>query len=168
VIVDLSLLLLQIGDVDRCTVYISLAPGMENPAGEDPPEDDAARCTRYTSSEEEQNHPALTTEDRVAGKRPMAADPSPAASLPTESSQAPKRRRLIRIADDDDEEEQTAPSLVQRPHSHPNVAPATTGQVTSDPPAPHVESTRVVETGAQALTGRTRRRFTATHRRSDL
>ena len=40
--VDLSLMLLQIGDVDRCAVYISLAPGMENPAGVDPPEDDAA------------------------------------------------------------------------------------------------------------------------------
>jgi len=112
VVVDLSLLLLQIGDVDRCIVYISLAPGMENPTGEDPPEDDAARCTRYTSSEEEQSHPAPTTEDRVAGKRPIAADPSPAATLLAECSQAPKRRRLVRIADDDDEEEEAAPSLV--------------------------------------------------------
>jgi hypothetical protein len=162
------LLLLQIGDVDRCTVYVSLAPGMENPTGEDPPEDDAARCTRYTSSEEEQNHPAPTTEDRVAGKRPMAVDPSPAATLPAESSQAPKRRRLVWIADDDDEEEEAAPSLVRRPRSRPDVAPAATGRVTSDPPAPHVEPTRVVETGAQAPTGRVKRRFTATHRRSDL
>jgi len=135
---------------------------MENPTGEDPPEDDAARCTRYTSSEEEQNHPTLTTEDRVAGKRPLAADPSPAATLPAESSQAPKCRRLVRIADDDDEEE-AAPSLVRRPCSRPDVAPATTGRATSDPPAPHVEPTRVVETGAQVPTGRTSRRFTATH-----
>ena len=141
---------------------------MENPAGEDPPEDDAARCTRYTSSEEEENHPARTTEDRVAGKRPLAADPSPAVALPAESSQAPKRCRLVRIADDDDEEEEAAPSLVRRPRSRPDVAPAATGRVTSDPPAPHVEPMRVVETGAQVPTGRTRRRFTATHRRSDL
>ena len=149
-------------------MFVSLAPGMENPAGVDPPEEDAALCTRYTSSEEEQNHPAPTTEDRVAGKRPLAADPSPAEALPAESSQAPKRHRLVRITDDDDEEEEATPSLVQRPRSRPNVAPATTGQVTSDPPAPRVEPTRVIETGAQAQTGRTRRRFTATHRRSDL
>jgi len=135
---------------------------MENPAGVDPSEEDAARCARYTSSEE-QNHPAPTTEDRVAGKRPLAADPSPAEALTAESSQAPKRRRLVRITDDDDEEEEAAPSLVRRPRSRPDVAPATTVRVTRDPPAPHV-----VETGAQAPSGRTRRRFTATHRRSDL
>jgi len=67
---------------------------------------------RYTSSEEEQARPAPTTEDRVTGKRPLVADPSPAPTLPAESSQAPKRRRLIRITDDDDEEEEAAPSLV--------------------------------------------------------
>jgi len=140
---------------------------MENPAGENPLEDDAVRCTRYTSSEEEQTHPAPTTKDRVAGKRPLAADTSPVATLPVESSQAPKRRRLVRITDDDDDEEEAAPSLVRRPRSRPDVALATTGRVTSDPPAPHVEPTRVVETRAQAPTGRIRRRFTATHRRSD-
>jgi hypothetical protein len=160
--------LLQIGDVDRSAVYVSLAPGMENPAGVDPSEDDAARCTRYTSSEEEQNHPAPTTEDTVAGKRPLAMDPSPTEALPAESSQAPKRRRLVRITNDDEEEEEFAPSLVRRPRSRPDVAPATTDRVTSDPPAPHVEPTRVVETGAQAPTGRTKRRFTMTHRSSDL
>jgi len=141
---------------------------MEDPAGVDPPEDDAARCARYTSSEEGQNHPAPTTEDRVVGKRPLAADPSPAEALPAESSQAPKRRRLVRITDDEEEEEEAAPSLVRRPRSRPNGAPATTGRVTSDPPAARVESTRVVETGAPAPTGRTMRRFTTTHRRSDL
>jgi len=141
---------------------------MENPAGEDLLEDDAVRCTRYTSSEEEQTHHAPTTEERVAGKRPLAADPSPAATLPAESSRAPKRRRLVRITDDDEEEEEAASSLVRRPRSRPDVTPATTGRVTSDPPAPHVEPTRVVETGAQAPTGRVRRWFTATHRRSDL
>ena len=131
--------------------------------GVDPPEDNAARCPQYTSSEEEQNRPAPTTEDRVAGKRPLVADPSPA-----ESSQAPKRHRLVRITDDEEEEE-AASSLVRRPRSRPNVAPATTGRMTSDPPAPHVEPTRVVETRAEAPTDRTRRRFfTATHRRSDL
>ncbi|XP_021307316.1 brain acid soluble protein 1-like [Sorghum bicolor] len=93
----------------------------------------------------------------------MAADPSPAEALPAESSQAPKHRRLVRIIDDDDEEEEAPPSLVRRPRSRPDTAPATTDQVASDPPAP-----RVAETGVQAPTGRTRRRFTATHRRSDL
>jgi len=141
---------------------------MENPTGVDPPEDNAARRAQYTSSEEEQNRPAPTTEDRVAGKRPLVADPSPAEMLPAESSQAPKCRRLVRITDDDDEEE-AAPSLVRRPRSRPDVAPATIGRMASDPPAPHVELTRVVETRAEASTGRTRRRFfTTTHRRSDL
>ena len=59
---------------------------MENPAGVDLPEDDAARCPQYTSSEEERNRPAPTTEDSVAGKRPLAVDPSPAAALPAESN----------------------------------------------------------------------------------
>ena len=27
----------QIGDIDRCSVYVSLAPGMDHPAGVDPP-----------------------------------------------------------------------------------------------------------------------------------
>ena len=129
---DSSLLLLQIGDVDRCTVYVSLAPGMESPAGEDPLEEDAARCTHYTSSEEEQARPVPTTEERVAGKRPLPADPLPTPTLPAdppaESSQAPKRRRLMRIVDDDDDEE-AAPSLVRRPRSRPDSAPATTDRV---------------------------------------
>jgi len=164
-VVDLSLILLQIGDVERCSVYISLAPSMENPAKVDPPEDDAARCPQYTSSEEEQNRPAPTTEDRAAGKRPLVEDPSPAETLPVESSQVPKRRRLVRITDDDDDEELAAPSLVWKPRSRPDVAPATTGQMTRDPPTSHIEPARVVETMAQASTGRTRRRFfTATHR----
>ena len=83
---------------------------MENPAGVDPPEDNAARCPQYTSSEEEQNRPAPTTEDRVAGKRPLVADPSPAETLPAESSLAPKRRWLVRITDNEEEEEEAAQS----------------------------------------------------------
>jgi len=136
---------------------------MEDPAGEDPPVEDAARCDRYTSSEEDQALPVPTTEERVAGKRPLAIDPSPAPTLPAESSQAPKRRRLVRITDDDDEEEEATPSLVRRPRSHPDSVSTTADRVASDPPVP-----RVAETGAQAPTGRARRRFTATHRRLDL
>jgi len=137
---------------------------MENPAGMDPPEDDAAWCPQYTTSEEEQNRPTPTTEDRVAGKRPVVVDPSPTEALPVESSQAPKRRRLVRIADDDDEEEEVAPSLVRRSRSHPNIAPITGDLATSDPPAPHTEPTRLGATKAAAATGRTKRRvFTATH-----
>jgi len=96
------------------------------------------------------------------------ADPSLAEALPAESSQAPKRRRLVRITDDEEEEEE-APSLVRRPRSRPDVAPTTGDRVTSDPPAPHTEPTRLGAAEAAAATGRTRRRvFTATHRRSDL
>jgi hypothetical protein len=125
------------------------------------PLEDAARCDRYTNSEEDQALPVPTTEERVAGKRPLAVDPLPAPTLPAESSQAPKRRRLVQIVNDDDEE--AAPSLVRRPRSRPDSAPTTTDRVASDPPAPCV-----VEMGAQVPTGRARRRFTATHRRSDL
>jgi len=163
---DLSFVLLQIGDIDRCSVYVSLAPGMDQPAGMDPAVDDAAR---YTSSEEDQHRPTPTTEDRIAGKRPMAAEPSPTKALPAETSQAPKHRRLVRITDDDDEEEEDAPSLVRRPRSRPDVAPITAGQVTGDPPAPHTEPTWLGGAEAAAATGRTRRRFfAATHRCSDL
>jgi len=103
------------------------------------------------------------------GKRPLVVDPSPAEALPTESSQAPKRRRLIRITDDDDEEEEAAPSLVQRSRSCPNVAPITGDRATSDPPAPLTEPTHLGATEAAAAAGRTRRTvFTATHRCSDL
>jgi len=115
---------------------------MENPAGMDPPEEDAARCPQYTSSEEEQNRPTPTTEDWVAGKRPMAVEPSPTEALPAETSQAPKRHRLVRITDDDDDEE-AAPSLVRRPRSRPDVAPITSGPMTSNPPALHAEPTRL-------------------------
>jgi len=126
-------------------------------------------CPQYTSSEEEQNHPAPTTEDSVAGKRQLAVDPSPPEALPGESSQAPKRCRLVRIADDDEEEEEAAPSLVRRSRSHPDVAPITSDRATSDPPAPHTELAHLGATEAAAAAGRTRRRvFTATHRRSDL
>ena len=150
-------------------MYVSLAPGMENPAGMDPPEGDAARCPQYTSSEEEQNRPAPTTEDRVAGKRPIAVEPSRMEALPAETSQAPKRRRLVRIADDEEEEDEAAPSLVRRPRSRPDVASIDAGRVTSDPPTPHTEPTRLGGAEAAAATGRTRRRFfAATHRSSDL
>ena len=142
---------------------------MENPAGMDPSEGDAARCPQYTSSEEEQNRPTPTTEARVAGKRPMAVEPSRTEALPGETSQAPKRRRLVRIADDEEEEDEAAPSLVRRPRSRPDVTPIHAGQVTSDPPAPHTEPTRLGGAEAAAVTGRTRRRFfTATHKSCDL
>ena len=142
---------------------------IENPAGMDPPQGDTARCPQYTSSEEEQDRHAPTTEDRVAGKRPLVVDPSSAEALPAESSQAPKRRRLVRIADDEDEEEEAAPSLVRRSRRRPDVAPITGDRATSDRPTPHTEPTRLGATEAAAAAGRTRRRvFTATHRRSDL
>jgi hypothetical protein len=97
----------------------------------------------------------------------LLVDPLPTpelpADLPAESSQAPKRRRLVRIVDDDDDEEEAAPSLVRRPRGRPDAAPVATDRVASGAAAP-----QVAEVGAQAPTGRARRRFTATHRRSDL
>ena len=113
----------QIGDIDRCTVYVSLAPGMDHPARVDPPADNAAWCYQYASSDEDQNYLAPTTNDRVLGKRPMAVEPSSAEAIPARTtadplmgqgstSQAPKRRRLVRIVDDDSEEDEAAPSLV--------------------------------------------------------
>ena len=86
---------------------------------------------------------APTTEDRVAGKRPFVVDPSPAEALPAESSQAPKRRQLVRIADDDDEEEEAAPSLVRRSCSRLNIAAITGDRATSDP-LPLTPSRRVL------------------------
>jgi len=63
-------------------VYVSLAPGMEHTTGVDPLADNAARCYRYTSSDEDDSRPAPTTDDRVAGKRPMAVGPSQAGAAP--------------------------------------------------------------------------------------
>ena len=161
-------------------MYVSLAPGMEPPAGADPPTVNAARCDQYTSSDEEGSRPAPTTNDRVASKRPMAAEPSaveavPAAAGPimgqgsTSDTRAPKRRRLIRIVDDDNEEEEAAPTLVRRPRSRPDVAPSDGGWVAGDLPAAHVEQARPGAAETAATTGRARRWFfTAAHRSSDL
>jgi len=160
-------------------VYVSLAPGMDHPAGVDPPADNAARCYQYTSSDKDQNYPAPTTDDRVAGKRPMAMEPSSAKAIPAgtaadpsmgqgSTSQASKRRWLVRIVDDNDEDE-AAPTLVWRPRSCPDIAPGDAGRVTGDPPAAHVEPIRPGGTEAAAAAGRTRRRFfTVAHRSSNL
>ena len=86
------------------------------------------------------------------------------------NTRSPKRCRLIRIVDDDDdEEEETAPTLVRRPRSRPDVAPSDGGRVAGDPPAAHVEQARPGAAEAAATAGRARRRvFTASHRSSDL
>jgi hypothetical protein len=142
---------------------------MNQPTEVDLSADDAARCPQYTSSEEDQGRPVPTTEDRVVGKRPIAVEPSPTEAMPAETSQLPKRRRLMSIADNEDEEEEAAPSLVRRPRNRPDVASIDAGRVTSDPPAAHVEPMRPGGTERAAAAGRTRRRFfMATHRGSDL
>ena len=155
---------------------------MEHSTRMDPPADDAARCDRYTSSDEGENRPAPTTDDRVAGKRPMAVQPSPARAAPrgaaagpvmgqrsTSDSRAPKRHWLVRIVDDDDEEEEAAPTLVRRPRSRSDVAQGDGGRVVEDPPTAHVEQARPVGTEAAAAAGRARRRvFIAAHRSSNL
>ena len=149
---------------------------MDHPAGVDPPAGNVARCLQYTSSDKDQSRPAPTMEDRVAGKRPMAVEPSPIEAIPAgmaadpsmgqgSTSHAPKHRRLVRTIDDDNEDDEAAPSLVQRPCSRPDVVPIDTGRVTSDPPAAHVEPISLGGAEAAAAAGRTRRRFfTATHR----
>ena len=62
---------------------------MEHPARVDPPVDNAARCYRYTSSDEDENRPAPTTHNRVAGKRPMAVEPSQAETAPAGAAPGP-------------------------------------------------------------------------------
>jgi len=85
---------------------------MDHPAGVDPPADNAAWCLQYTSSDEDQSRPAPTTDDRVAGKRPMAVEPSSMEAIPAgtaadpsmgqgSTSHGPKHRQLMRIVDDD-------------------------------------------------------------------
>ena len=128
-------------------VYVSLAPGMEHPVGVDPPMDNAARCYWYTSSNEDENRPAPTIDDRVVGKRPMARESSQAGVAPGEAatgpltgqgsasgSRAPKHRRLVQVVDDNDEEEEVAPTLVRKPCDRPHVAPAVGGRSARDPP----------------------------------
>jgi len=153
---------------------------MDHPAGVDPPADNAAQCLQYTSSDEDQSCPAPTTDDRVAGKRLMAVEPSSTEAIPVGmaidpsmvqglTSHAPKHRRLLRIVDDDNEEDETAPSLVQRPRSRPDVAPIDADRVTRDPPAMHVEPIHPGGAETATVAGRTRRRFfTAAHWSSDL
>jgi len=150
---------------------------MDHPAGVDPPVDNAAQCLEYTSSDEAR---AVQRRDGVAGKRPMAVEPSSTEAILVgtaadplmgqgSTSHAPKRRRLVRIVDDDNEEDETAPSLVRRPRSRPDVAPIDVDRIISDPPAAQVEPIRPGGIEAAATAGRTRRRFfTAAHRSSDL
>jgi len=80
--------MLQIGDIDRAIVYVSLALGMEHPPRVDPPMDNAARCFQCTSSDEDDNRLASTTNDRVAGKRLMAQEPSRAGAVPGDPQSA--------------------------------------------------------------------------------
>ena len=153
---------------------------MDHPTGVDPPADNAAWCYQYTSSDEDQSRPALTIDDRVAGKRPMAAEPSSAEAVPAgtaadplmgqgSTSRAPKRCWLVRIVDDDDKEEEATSTFVRRPRSRPDIAPGDGGRVAKDPPAAHVEQARLGRTEAAAVVGRARRRvFTAVHQSSDL
>ena len=75
--------------MDRATVYVSLARDVEHPAGMDPPADDAARCEQYTSSDEGEIRPAPTTDDRLAGKRPMIVEPSSVGAAPTGEAAGP-------------------------------------------------------------------------------
>jgi len=155
---------------------------MEHPAGVDPPADNAARCYRHTSSDEEENRSAPTTNDRVAVKRPMAVGTSPAQAAPagatlgpvrgqgsTSKSRAPKHRQLIRVVDDDDEEEEAAPTLVRRPRNRPDIARGDRGRIAEDLPAAHIKQAQPNRAEATTMAGRSRRRvFTAAHRSSNL
>jgi hypothetical protein len=70
-------------------VYVSLVPGMEHPAGVNPPADDAARCDRYTNSDEGEDRSAPTTDDRVVGKRTMAVESTSAGAAPIGAAAGP-------------------------------------------------------------------------------
>jgi hypothetical protein len=149
----------------------------------DPPTDNASQCYQYTNSDEDDNRPAPTTDDRVAGKRPMATGSSRAGASPAETapgpltgqgsasrSQAPKHRRLLRVVDNDDEEE-TAPTLVRKPHTRPDVALAEGGRTAGDPPAAHAPAEQACPEKAEAAVaaGHARWRFfMASHRSSNL
>lgn len=126
-------------------MYVSLALDMEHPVCVDPPMDNAARCYRYTSSDEDDGEAALTTDDRTAGRRPMVGGPSQVGVVPIESAQgpssgqgsasgarAPKRRQVLRVIDDDKEEE--APDMVHRPCSRPKVVLAPSARLAEDSP----------------------------------
>jgi hypothetical protein len=130
-------IVLQIGDIERALVYVSLASDMEDPVGVDPPMDNIDWCYRYTSSDEDDDHLAPTTDDWVTGKRLMARGLSRVVVVLTESVQgpsssqgstagirAPKHRWLLRVVDDDDKEEEAAPTLVRKPLNRPEVVPA--------------------------------------------
>jgi len=62
---------------------------MDHPARVDPPANNVARCLQYTSNDEDQSRPAPTTDDRVAGKRPMAVEPSLMEAIPTGTATDP-------------------------------------------------------------------------------
>ena len=51
---------LYIGDIDRVSVYVSLALGMEQPVGVDPPMENVACCYQYTSSDDDGDQVAPT------------------------------------------------------------------------------------------------------------
>jgi len=173
---------LQIGDIDWVMVYVSLAPGMEHPARVDPPADNVAQCCQYTSSEDDVNQPAPTTNDRVVGKRTMVVGSSQAGAASVgaapgrvtgqgsaSGSRVPKRHRLLRFVDDDDEEEETAPTLVRKPQSRPDVAPADGGRVAQDPPTAHIKQAQLSRGRVATAAGRVSRRvFTTSHRSSNL
>ena len=70
-------------------MYVLLAPGMEHQMGVDPPMENAARCYRYTSSDDDADQVVLTTNERVRGKRLVAEMSSRAGGAPSESAQGP-------------------------------------------------------------------------------
>jgi len=96
------------GDIDRASVYVSLAPSMDHLVGVDPLMQNVACCYQYTSSDGDAEQVAPTADDRAIGKRPMtfelsqgggappraARGPSTTPDSPTGAA-APKRRRVL-------------------------------------------------------------------------
>ena len=68
--------ILKIGDIDRASVYVSLAHGMEHPTGVDRPMENAAQCYRYTSNDDDDDQVAPTTDDRITKTGDWRAVPS--------------------------------------------------------------------------------------------
>jgi len=121
-------------------------------------------CSRYVH---QLGYPLLISQ---VGAAPAGAAPRPLTGQGSAlGSRAPKCRRLLQVVDNDDEEEEAAPTLVHRPRSRPDVAPADGGRTAEDPPTAHVEQACPRKAKVATTARRARRTvFTASHRSSNL
>ncbi|XP_021311824.1 proline-rich protein 36-like [Sorghum bicolor] len=105
----------RIGDVDRCAVYVSLAPGMENPTRMDLPEGDATHILTLVKCHISVSAASDVDTDNVAGQRTA----EPAAVVEDAAQQA---------AQEQPEEQPAVVTAAESAEEHP--APARTGAST--------------------------------------